>query len=66
MKIIAFLGSPRKEGNTELLLRETIRGVEDSGFKVQVFDLNSMNIQPCHDCGGTNEKRYCKTHGNRN
>jgi len=59
MKIIAFLGSPRKDGNTELLLKEVIRGVEDSGFKVQVFDLNSMNIQPCQDCGGCDETGEC-------
>lgn len=62
MKIIAFLGSPRKEGNAELLLRETIRGVGDSGFKVQVFDLNSMNIQPCQDCGGCDETGECIIH----
>lgn len=62
MKIIAFLGSPRKDGNTELLLKEVIRGVEDSGFKVRVFDLNSMNIQPCQDCGGCDETGECIIH----
>lgn len=59
MKIIAFLGSPRKEGNTEILLKEVVRGVEDSGLNVQVFDLNSMNIQPCQDCGGCEEEGKC-------
>ncbi len=62
MKIIAFLGSPRKEGNTELLLKEVIRGVNDSGFEVQVFDLNSMDIQPCQDCGGCDETGECVFH----
>jgi multimeric flavodoxin WrbA len=62
MKIIAFLGSPRKNGNTELLLKEAIRGVEDSGFKVQIFELNSMNIQPCQDCGGCDETGECTIH----
>lgn len=59
MKVIAFLGSPRKGGNTELLLKEVIRGVENSGLSVQVFDLNSMNIQPCQDCGECEEKGKC-------
>ncbi len=59
MKIIAFLGSPRKDGNTELLLREEIRWVENSGSDVKVFDLNSMNIRPCQDCGGCNETGEC-------
>ncbi len=59
MKVIAFLGSPRKEGNTELLLKEVVKGVEDSGLNVQVFDLNSMNIQPCQDCGECEEEGKC-------
>ncbi len=59
MKVIAFLGSPRKEGNTELLLKEVVRGVEDSGFKVEIFNLNSMDIQPCQDCGGCDETGEC-------
>ncbi|MEF9475668.1 MAG: flavodoxin family protein [Candidatus Mariimomonas ferrooxydans] len=62
MKIIAFLGSPRREGNTELLLREVIRGVEDCGSDVKVFDLNSMNIQTCQDCGGCDETGECIIH----
>ena len=59
MKIIAFLGSPRKDGNTELLLKETIRGIEDSGFKVQVFNLNLMSISPCQNCGGCEDTGIC-------
>lgn len=31
MKVIAFLGSPRKDGNTELLLSEAIKGIIASG-----------------------------------
>jgi len=62
MKIIAFLGSPREDGNTELLLKEAIRGIGDSGFKVEVFNLNSMNIQPCQDCSGCDETGECILH----
>ena len=42
MKITAFNGSPRKNGNTEILLKETVRGIEDSGYAVDVFHLNLM------------------------
>jgi multimeric flavodoxin WrbA len=59
MKVIAFLGSPRENGNTELLLREAIRGVEESGLKVGVFHLNKMNIMPCQNCGGCEETGCC-------
>lgn len=61
MKIIAFLGSPREGGNTELILKDTIRGIEESGSGsiVQVFNLNLMNISPCQNCGGCDETGVC-------
>ncbi len=59
MKVIAFLGSPREEGNTELLLREAIRGVEEARSSVHVFRLNTMNIMPCQNCGGCDETGAC-------
>jgi multimeric flavodoxin WrbA len=59
MKVIAFLGSPRENGNTELLLKEAIRGVEESGIKVRVFRLGKMNIMPCQNCGGCEETGCC-------
>jgi multimeric flavodoxin WrbA len=59
MKIIAFNSSPRTNGNTELLLKETVRGIEDSGMTVNTFNLNLMQIKPCQDCGGCNENGKC-------
>ncbi|MBI5099297.1 MAG: flavodoxin family protein [Nitrospirae bacterium] len=59
MKIIAFNGSPRSGGNTELLLKETIKGIVDTGLSVHTFNLNEMNIRPCQDCGGCNETGKC-------
>lgn len=59
MKVIALIGSPRKGGNTELLLSEAIKGIEDSGFSVEVFSLNSMNILPCQGCSGCDETGIC-------
>jgi multimeric flavodoxin WrbA len=62
MKIIAFLGSPRKDGNSAFLLRETIRGIAESGIKVQIFNLNDMNISPCQSCGGCDDTGVCIFH----
>lgn len=59
MNVIAFLGSPRKDGNTELLLREAVRGAESSGHSVKTFSLNLMNIKPCQNCGGCDEAGEC-------
>ena len=62
MKIIAFLGSPRKDGNSGLLLREAIRGIEEMGLKVQIFNLNEMDISPCQSCGGCEDTGVCVFH----
>lgn len=59
MKTVAFLGSPRKDGNSEILLREAVRGVEASGNSVKVFRLNLMNLKPCQNCGGCDETGVC-------
>jgi len=59
VKVITFLGSPRKDGNTELLLKEAVRGIEDSGLSVHTFNLNLMNISPCQNCGGCDDTGIC-------
>jgi NAD(P)H-dependent FMN reductase len=59
MKVIAFLGSPRKDGNTELLLKEAVRGIESAGLSIKTFRLNLMNIKPCQNCGGCDETGEC-------
>ena len=59
MKITALCGSPRKNGNTETLLKEVVRSVEEAGHSVDTFYLNAMNIKPCQDCGGCNDTGKC-------
>jgi multimeric flavodoxin WrbA len=59
MKIIGFLGSPRESGNSEILLKETVRGIEESGLTVSIFDLNRMNIMPCQNCSGCEGTGVC-------
>ncbi len=59
MKIVVFHGSPRIEGNTDILLKETLRPIYGSGHDVRLFKLNYMNIKPCQDCGGCDETGIC-------
>jgi multimeric flavodoxin WrbA len=59
MKVAAFHGSPRAGGNSELLLKEAVRAVEDSGHAVILFKPALMDISPCRGCGGCAEKGIC-------
>lgn len=59
MKIIAFNGSPRVEGNTEILLKECLKPAHERGHEVRLFNLNLMDIRPCQDCGGCDTTGRC-------
>ncbi len=59
VKIIAFNGSPRKGGNTELLLTEALRGAREQGAEVTVYDLNALDLSPCQHCGGCDDTGEC-------
>lgn len=59
MKVAAFLGSPRENGNTELLLNSALEGVREQGHDTAVFNPNLLNFRPCQNCGGCDETGIC-------
>ena len=59
MRITAFLGSPRAKGNSELLLTETLKPIEEAGHVIRLFKLSAMNISPCLNCGGCEKSGCC-------
>jgi multimeric flavodoxin WrbA len=54
--MVVILGSPRKNGNSEILARQVIAGAEAGGAKVQTFWLQELNIKPCDGCGACQRK----------
>ena len=50
MKILALQGSPRKNGNTNRVLDEMIKGAEDNGHEVVKYYLEKLDINPCSGC----------------
>lgn len=60
MRVLGVIGSPRKEGNTDILVDEVLRGAGDSGAKTEKIFLNDLRIEPCQaECSD-----YCKETGN--
>jgi multimeric flavodoxin WrbA len=47
MKLLAILGSPRRGGNTEILLDEAIRGAHERGATWEKVVLRDLKIKPC-------------------
>ncbi|MCU0573915.1 MAG: flavodoxin family protein [Syntrophobacteraceae bacterium] len=59
MKIIGIEGSPRKNGNTEKLVRSILQGAMDDGHEGKFCKLADMRISPCLGCIGCRETGDC-------
>lgn len=49
-KVVAFIGSPKKNGNVDTIVNEILNGVEEKQGTVKKFYLNDMNIRGCQGC----------------
>jgi len=43
------MGSPRKKGNTDLLLDEVLRGAKGQGAEVEKLMVDRLKIKPCRE-----------------
>ena len=50
MKILVIESSPHKKGSSNLLAENFIRGAEEAGHRVKVFDAGHADIHPCLGC----------------
>lgn len=59
MRITALYGSPRKDGNTDLLMQAFLRGVRETGAEARELFLRNFTFSPCIDCGGCTATGVC-------
>ena len=59
VRVLGIFGSPRKGGNTERLLEETLKGAEQAGAMVDRLRLADLNISPCRECHGCDLTGQC-------
>ena len=52
MKVIAFNGSPRPDGNTSILLNHVLEPIKAKGIQTEVVQLGGSNIHGCRGCYG--------------
>ena len=60
MKILGIAGSPRRNGNTDLLLAEFLKGAVSKGAEVKTIYLNDLKISPCQHCDSCFKAGKCK------
>jgi multimeric flavodoxin WrbA len=51
MKVVAFNGSARKDGNTAILVNAAFRELKKEGIKTELVQLAGKNIRGCTACG---------------
>lgn len=59
MKVLGIFGSPRRGGNTEILLEEALKGTEKEGAKVDRLYLSDFTLTPCKECHGCDRTGDC-------
>jgi len=50
MKVVAFNGSPRKNGNTATLILRVFEELEKEGIETKLIQLDGQNIHGCRAC----------------
>jgi len=61
MKVVAFNGSPRKNGNTSILIRQVLSVMEDKGIETETVQVGGKPIRGCIACFKCmeNKNRHC-------
>jgi multimeric flavodoxin WrbA len=61
MKVIGFNGSPRKDGNTGILIHKVFRELEKEGIETELVQLSHKKIHGCIACYkcAENKDRRC-------
>lgn len=58
-KVVMISSSPRKNGNSNALVKEFARGAEEAGHFVEVIYLSDVKMEFCRGCMVCNETNVC-------
>jgi multimeric flavodoxin WrbA len=65
MKVVAFNGSARKDGNTAILVKLVFKELKKAGIKTELVQLAGKKIRGCTACGNcfTSQDKRCAVKG---
>ncbi len=61
VKVLGIMGSPRRDGNSEILLSRALEGAAAAGAEVKRIRLAGLNISGCTECNDCYEDGSCST-----
>ena len=59
MKVLMLNGSPRKNGNTSIALKEMEKIFNQEGIETEIIHVGNKGIRRCIACGACSEKGKC-------
>jgi multimeric flavodoxin WrbA len=62
MKVLAINGSPRKGGNTELLIKEVFKTLEAADVETEVMHIGGKVVNGCTACGKCRTEKDGRCH----
>jgi len=57
MKVVAFNGSPRENGNTNYLLKTVLKELESEGIETELVQIGGRKVSGCIACGKCRESQ---------
>ena len=60
MKILALIGSPRKNSNCEIIVDEIAKGAAENGHEVVKYIIQDLDIAPCSGCELCRKGKDCR------
>ncbi len=58
-KVLGISGSPRRRGNTEILLEKALEGASSLGVEAEKVAVCELRFEPCRECGGCAATGIC-------
>jgi multimeric flavodoxin WrbA len=59
LKVFGINGSPRRGGNTDLLLDKVLEGAGSKGAQTEKVILNTLKFSPCQECENMRDDGTC-------
>ncbi|MFC2047240.1 flavodoxin family protein [Chloroflexota bacterium] len=60
MKVLGIVCSPRKGGNTEILVNEALSSAKELSVEVELINITGKNIAPCDGCESCTTTKRCR------
>ncbi|MFP4546057.1 MAG: flavodoxin family protein [Methanomassiliicoccales archaeon] len=59
VRVVGLMGSPRKGGNTDMLLDRALEGAREAGGEVEKVTITDLDLKGCQECCACSETGKC-------